>query len=1534
MSEHDGGESIASIAIIGMAGRFPGAGGVDAFWHNLTHGVESIRFFAPDELEESGIVPQMSSDPNFVRAKGFLSGADMFDAAFFGINAREAEIIDPQQRVFLECSWEALEAAGYDPEKFQGSIGVYAGGGMNTYLLSNILGNTALFDAAGAYQIMLASDKDFLSTRVSYKLNLKGPSLVIQTACSTSLVAVQSAYQALLTYQCDMALAGGVSIDFPQKTGYLYQEGMILSPDGHCRSFDAEASGTVGGEGVGIVVLKRLEDALQAGDNILAVIRGAAVNNDGSLKVGFSAPSVEGQTEVIATALAVGGIDPETVSYVEAHGTATPLGDPVEVAALTGAFRMSTSKKAFCALGSVKTNIGHLNAAAGVAGLIKTVLALQHRQIPASLHFQKPNPAIDFANGPFYVNDSLAEWKAGPTPRRAGVSSFGMGGSNAHVVLEEAPPVSTQPSRRTHHLLLLSARTPEALEVATDNLTAAVGKDPAIDLADAAYTLQTGRRHFEHRRVVVCRDRVEATELLCRRDGRRVFTSRQASGNRSVVFLLTGQGSQTAGMMREIYEREPVFRKHLDPCIERLTTRHGVDLRAVLFPGEGQTAEAEEQLRQTRLAQPAIFAVDYALAKLWMEWGVLPSTLLGHSLGEYVAACLAGVFSLEDALDLVAERGRLMQSVPTGAMLSVLLSRAALAARLGGDLSLAAVNAPNLCVASGPCAAIDQLHEGLKAEGINAQRLRTSHAFHSAMMDPIVDAFVAKVARIRLHPPSLPVMSNLTGTWLSAEQAADPSYWGRHLRNPVLFSTSVSELLADPSRVLLEVGPGRTLTSLAQRQAPAGGNHLLLSSLPHPDDQAPDSLALLTAMGRLWASGVDIDWRAFHAGEQRRRVVLPAYPFERKRFYVKPRRSSRKAAALENQPFKIQDLSRWFYVPSWRRTAPSLLLPRAPEPPAGGRWLLYLDDLGVGAALAAALEADGVAVTLVRAGSSFSRPGDGQYALDPREPGHYDALFADLGSRNQLPSRLVHLFTLTGPQGASVSADADVLMDRGFYSLLYSVQSLSKASPAHALTVDVVSNDSQDVSGGEPIFPEKAAMHGLSLVINQESGNLWNRNIDVFLPTAAGGVDGILPQLLAELRSGSRDPVIALRGEQRWIQGFEPLTLPAHNGKSRFRERGVYLITGGLGTIGLLIANHIAQRVRVRLVLTGRSGLPARSEWDSVSSGTGARSAVGRQIEAIRSIEGLGSEVLAVRADAADERDMQAVLRTIDSSFGVLHGVIHAAGAVAADDFAGIAELDRGRCQSQFRSKVEGPRVLGSVLRDRPLDFCLLTSSLSAVLGGLGFAAYASGNAFMDGFAHERNRLGNVPWISVNWDGWLRAKDRLPGDLAALAMTPEEGLETLDRITAAPALPQVIVSTGDLEARLRQSVYPRGQAEDKIAVRQPETTAFPEPHQDTDGDAFATKTEIAVAAIWKDVLGLTRIGPADDFFEVGGHSLLATQLLARIRATLGVRLPIRLLFEARTVPALAEAVEARLWLERPVDQTGSGTGERHEEFEL
>ncbi len=878
------------VAIVGMAGRFPGAGSVAQFWRNQLQGVEAVSHFAVDELE----IPNASEtarQPGYVRARSVLSDPDLFDAEFFGIYPREAELMDPQQRLFLEACWEALEDAGYDPFAYPLSIGVFGGCSVSTYFLSRLCANPGFISKfTGGYQVgnypeMMGNNIDFLATRVAYKLNLRGPSFTMQAGCSTSLLAVCQACQSLLTYQSDMALAGGSSITFPQKRGYFYQEGGMVSADGHCRTFDADATGTVFGSGVAVVLLKRLEDAVHDGDQIYAVIRGFGVNNDGASKVGYTAPSVEGQARVIALAQQAAGVDPQTIGYIEAHGTGTALGDPIELSALTQAFRSRTKAKNFCAIGTAKTNVGHLDIAAGVTGLIHASHIVRHGIFPATLHFQKPNPKFDMESSPFYVNSKRADWKSGDQPRRAGVSAFGVGGTNAHVILEQAPAGDSAKSKRGAQLLVLSARSESALERSTDNLAAHLIANPNVNLADAAWTLQIGRKAFSCRRAIVARDGNEAIAALTQRDRKRMQTRSQQSDKASVCFLFPGQGSQHANMAREIYETEPVFRKNVDLCAQILQPELKADLRTLLYPPDGTSEEAQRRVTETIVAQPAIFTIEYALAQLWMDWGIQPQTMMGHSIGEFVAACVAGVMSLEDALRLVAARGRLMQQLPAGGMLSVRLPEAEVLPRLNKNLSLAAVNAPSLCVVAGPFDALDALEQKLTADGIACRRLVTSHAFHSAMMDPIVAPFTAQARNIRLKPPTLRYISGVTGTWIKDGEATNPDYWAQHFRQPVKFSAGIQQLRSVPEYILLEVGPGNVLCTLT-RQHNGPAEQLVVPSLSDGHSGRGDALALMNALGALWTAGIQPSWSKLHQNERRQRVSLPTYPFERKRYWL------------------------------------------------------------------------------------------------------------------------------------------------------------------------------------------------------------------------------------------------------------------------------------------------------------------------------------------------------------------------------------------------------------------------------------------------------------------------------------------------------------------------------------------------------------------------------------------------------------------------------------------------------------------------
>ena len=998
--KHNGGD----IAVIGLSCRFPGAPNATEFWKNLRDGLESISSFSNEDLIAAHVDPAALQNQNFVAAGSVLEDVDLFDADFFGFSPREAESLDPQQRIFLETAWHALEDAGYDPHACVGPVGVYAGCGMSTYY-DYLESNPVFTNLLGYLQIYIGNEKDYLATRTSYKLDLKGPSFTIQTACSTSLVAVAVACDDLVRRNCDLALAGAVNIRVPQNSGYYFEPGGIFSPDGHCRVFDADAQGVVFGNGVGVVVLKRLGDAISDRDSIYGVVRGWAINNDGSAKASFTAPSIDGQAEVIALAQKRAKVNPETVTYIEAHGTGTTLGDPIEVAALTKAFRARTKRKQFCALGSVKTNVGHLDSAAGVASLIKTMLALQNRQIPASLNCSTLNPSIDFANSPFYVNTRLSDWNvATGIPRRAGISAFGIGGTNVHLVVEEAPSLETRPeSPRTHHILVLSARSKHSLEAGADNLTNYLEANPDVRLGDLTYTYQVGRKAFNHRRALVFQNREDIILALKENSPLRILSSVQTLRERPVVFMFSGQGSQYINMAYGLYCAEPTFRAEFDTCAEALVPHIGMDLRELVYRGSSDAENAEIELTQTRIAQPALFSMEYALAQLWMQWGVQPEAMIGHSIGEYVAACLAGVFSLEDALTLVAKRGRLMQALPGGSMLAIPLPESELQPILNGQLDVAAINEVGSCVVSGSTERIEKLREQLSAAGVQARCLRTSHAFHSRMMDPILNEFASTVEGIQLSAPKIRYVSNVTGDWIRAAEATSAKYWAQHIRHPVRFVDGIGRMLREGERIYLEVGPGQALCTFVRRHPNISTGNVVLNSLPRPDETTADCAVLLNSLARVWLSGGRVDWAGFNKHERSYRIHLPAYPFERQRYWAElPEQQENTPVEITKEP----NLADWFYVPSWEF---------APEYQVGeehlvhnnksSHWLVFTDPSGFGAKegsfgfsanIVALLRRSGHSVVSVKPGARFVEHSSDEYEIDPEQRDDYQKLLTVL----------------------------------------------------------------------------------------------------------------------------------------------------------------------------------------------------------------------------------------------------------------------------------------------------------------------------------------------------------------------------------------------------------------------------------------------------------------------------------------------------------------------------------------------------------
>ncbi len=1145
------------IAVVGMALRVPGARSLDGYWRNLRDGVESVTQFDDDELRAAGVADTLLNDPNYVKSGAIISDMEMFDAGFFGFNPLEASIMDPQHRHFLEVSWEALESAGHMPDTFPGSIGVFGGSGHNAYMPYNLLTNPDLMESTGFFLVRhTGNDKDFLSTRVSYLLDLKGPSINVQTACSTSLVAIHMASQSLLNGECDMALAGAVTIELPHRQGYLYKDTEILSPDGHCRSFDAESEGTIFGSGVGIVVLRRLADALEDGDHIHCVVKGSAVNNDGSGKVGYLAPSVDGQAQAIAEALAIADVDAETIGYVEAHGTGTPVGDPIEAAALTQAFRQFTDQTEFCRIGSVKSNIGHLDTAAGVAGFIKVALAMQHGEIPPSLHFNSPNPACHFDTSPFVVNDRLSPWPNESHPRRAGISSLGVGGTNVHMVLQEAPTPIPAGSSRAWQLLPLSAKSSSALQRTTANLTDYLADRPECELAEVAYTLQVGRSAMRHRSVVVAKSVADAVGAFEDPEAGRVFGGEAPANGRAVAFMFAGGGAQYPNMGAELYRDEPVYRDAVDECLDLLGPMVDYDLKSLLFPAEGDEAEAARQLERPSITLPALFTTQYAQTKLWTSWGVTPAAMIGHSMGEYTAAHFAGVFDLRDALALVLLRGQLFERVPEGGMLSVPLGVEDLETIMDERLSIAAVNGPELSVASGPVEAIERLEATLTERDIDSVRVRISIAAHSMMLEGILEEFEAFFQNVTLSPPQLPFVSNLSGTWITPEEATDPRYWVRHLRNTVRFADGVAELFAG-DRVLLEVGPGRTLATLARQcpDRPEGAEPL--NSMRHPDDETSDQAFMLAALGRLWLAGAPVDFSALHGTAPPRRVPLPAYPFERQRHWVEPGTQAVASAQTDedDDPLaKRTDVSQWSYQPTWRR------VPLESDHPAGQPGIRAL-VCGGPDALAEALEdrlaGEGHEVLRVHRSDGYVQDPSGSIGLDPSQADHWSSLVSHLSASDRVPQWIFYLWPTTSE--AAPAGDIEATLQTSFYGPLYLAQALGNEAIDDDIRLALVSNRVYRVAGESVLEPAKATLQGPCRVLPREFPNITCLHADVEFPLgAAWKIAHLAEQLVGELGAEAGEEVVAYRGMDRWVQRFEQVTLP-EDGPGRLRDQGVYL---------------------------------------------------------------------------------------------------------------------------------------------------------------------------------------------------------------------------------------------------------------------------------------------------------------------------------------------------------------------------------------
>ncbi len=1339
-----------SIAIIGMDGRFPGAADLDEFWSNLCQGVESVSTFSDEQLLQSGTPRTWLGQANFVRAAAMLDDADRFDAAYFGYSPRDAELIDPQQRLMLETASAALENAGYGDMDPDIRVGVFVGSSMPHYAF-NLYSQGRTDARSGSIRAILGNSESHLATRISYKLNLRGPSMFVQSACSTSLLAIHLACRSLLTNECDIAIAGGVSVTTPRPAGYLYMEGGVLSPDGHCRAFDADARGTIIGNGVGAVILRRLPEALKE-DTVYAVVRGSAANNDGGHKIGYTAPSQDGQVEAIREAISMAGIPTSSIGYIEAHGTGTELGDPIEVAALTEALGDAHIRGTQCALGSLKTNMGHMLAAAGVGSFIKTVLALIHGEIPPSLHYSRPNPKIDFDAAGLFVNERLRQWPPDLSPRRAGVSSFGIGGTNVHVVLEQAPAAPVRERVWAPQLLPISARTGEALAANAENLASHLARHPDTNLADVAYTLQFGRATRALRKAVVCLSTDETPAALRDSGDPAPEDDRATSTPQGIAFLFSGQGNAVP-TCPELYDY-PEFRASIDRSAELAGAELGFDLRQLIGIPAGTASLPEDHKRDVALVQPAMLALQHALACQWMAWVGKPSALLGHSLGEIAAACISGVFSHADAIRLVILRGRVMRDCPPGAMLAVGLSETKARERIGDRLALSAVNSPQQCVVGGDEEGIAELEHRLANDRVWCQRLAVTRAFHTPMMNSAVEPLRRCIAEMTLSAPDIPLLSSLDGDWLTTQRACDPGYWTRQMTGTVRFAPALEALVATKPDVFLELGPGRTLSSIARPSVPSDST--IVAAMPDATRDSTDlRLPMLRALGRLWETGVDIDWREFHRERQPQRVPLPTYAFQRQRYWVGEKEDSRSGRDNEMQGSDSrQAFDDWFYIPAMRRT-----LPVQGVPDAIGDCVVFAGSDVVSATVLDRLRAKSRRVLTISEGPGFRWLGVDHVQIRADKEEDYDRVLSEsVGERSFEWRHVLHIWSVDRSAPDASYRDPYPTFD----ALVHLARALGRATRRQSTSLTVVTDGALAIGGESRTTPAAALAAGPCRVMSQELPDVVCRQVDVMSEEWASMPGRLADHLIAETADppaqderGARnlDHVVALRERGRWIQTYEPVNL-AQADESQdegFRVRGVYLVTGGLGGIGFSVAGWLCRTWDAQVVVTTRSPFPARTEWNYWIDERGEDDTVSRRIRQIMEVEVQGGRIHVRRVDVADLEGMRQLVTEIENELGTINGVIHAAG------LPGGGMIQRKPLEEMHRvlsPKVIGQRVLEELFRDRDLDFVLLCSSLASIRGGFGQTDYCAANAFLDASAQELDRAAHGRWISINWGAW------------------------------------------------------------------------------------------------------------------------------------------------------------------------------------
>jgi acyl transferase domain-containing protein/short-subunit dehydrogenase/acyl carrier protein len=1468
------------IAVIGMSAKFPGSKDFNTYWDNLKEGRDLVKQFSDEELIQSGVISDKLTDTTYMRSFGLLEDKDSFDNDFFGYTLQEAHYMDPQIRIFHEQCWKALEDSGYAALVDKYKIGLFCGAADNinwkAYALASQNGDMDSF-----YTDLISNEKN-ISTLISYKLNLTGPAVYINTACSTSLVAVNSACKSLLTRECAIAMAGGVSIRTQLQKGYQYEEGMILSKDGYCRAFDKDASGTIVGEGAGVVVLKRLSEAIKDNDNIYAIIKSSAINNDGNNKVGYTAPSVKGQADCIKIAHKLAGIDSTTINYVEAHGTGTVLGDPIEIRALNEAFGISSNEKK-CAIGSVKTNMGHLDAAAGIAGLIKVILSIKNEAIPPSLNFKISNPEIEFDRGPFYVNTKLKKWEKSLTPRRAGVSSFGIGGTNAHVILEEAPRFANDNFDKEFKILPLSAKTKNSLDRYSTILKDFVNADPNLNISDLVFTFQTARKHFDQRKFLIFNNANELIQSLeLSNPTEKKITS--SDYNDAIVFMFPGQGSQYINMGKDLYINEEAFRIEMDKGFSIIEKTINLDLKKIIFPDTLN----DLKINETIYTQPLLFIIEYALAKTIMSFGIRPKFMIGHSIGEYVAACISGVFSFEDALLLVLKRAQLMNSVSEGAMLMAQLNEPEARSFISDEISLAAINSDEQVVFSGSIARIADLALKFDEINISTVKLHTSHAFHSYMLDNVLSQYQEVLNKVQFNKTQLPFFSNLTGKLIPENEIISPDYWVNHLRETVLFSKGIQSILKMKNKFLfIEIGPGNTLTNLLKQNS--GGIHTLaFNLLKHPKEKINDCKYFNNTLAFLWLNGIKIDWNVFHLNKNRKKISVPTYSFEPSKHIT------------EVDPFKIinkgffdtknmrQSSNNWIHKIVWKQ---AINVNVNDNNYFNKNVLVFLNDETEIEKINFWLSPLKENCFFVIQGSCFIKKNETTYIIDPYDESNFLKLFEDLKSRNILISDIVHLWTFDRTQNVKELSSLNVNFYKqiGYESLLNVARSYTSIFNSLMLNIHVISNGLFKVLGNELIEPAKTLLLAAVRIIPKEFDNISCKGFDVF------DLDLDTLKLIFNNNTKAYHNEFAIRGKTNFIKSFEKINFEIPNDIKSIKKGGAYLISGASGGMGKIFAMYLAKEYAANLILVSRNEIP--SNFISILQQT-------------------GSKTVCIKSDITDTKMLENEIRKAESFTGLINGVIHTAGIA---DFSGVI-LNRKPKNDEniFKPKLFGTLSLFSVFEKQNLDFFINCSSLAASLAPFGQVAYVASNIYQDSFAEAadlKHNIISIEFTTLKETGMaVNATDHLTA--AEQHKQLEIGIDPAELINVFLSalylkIPVPIISTVEINNYLKpETVFGSG-VENKNVLNQP---VQERPTQSIEYELPVTDVEIKLTQLLENLFGFKNIGVNDDFYELGGDSLKAMMILKKIKLEFGVDILLKDFFEFKNIREISEFIDEKLWI--------------------